>query len=237
MSLHLSPGSLRVHVVHFLLVRLAQQAVPAPLHRGLRLGAAPRGLQTQAVLRAQPLRQTLHRGHQLVPPQRADLPVRQDVELAEGRQANQARLDRPQLALHRAEVARHVPDSPEVKLGRRERFAQLELVDDLGEHRVPPQHRPRAERLPALGAAELARIRLVPVVVDARHAVGVSAGGGHRVLKDVQAHGTPELALRDRDIRLGHLRGGVSDLGWFLIRLLTPVLLMKKLFLTPSVLL
>lgn len=208
---YLSPGSLGVHIVHLLLVSFAQQAVPAPLYRGLRLGAAPSGLQTQTVLGAQPLRQTLHRGHELVPPQRADLPVRQDVELAEGRQANQARLDRPQLALHRAEVARHLPDPPQVKLRRRDHFAQLEFVDDLGEHRVPPQHRPRAERLPALGAAELARFRLVPVVVDARHAVGVSAGGGHRVLQDVQADRTPELALGHRDIRLGHLCGGLSD--------------------------
>lgn len=131
-SLYLSPGSLGVHIVHFLLVCLAQQAVPAPFHRGLRLRAAPRGLQTQSVLGAQPLRQALHRGHQLVPPQRANLPVRQNVELAERRQANQTRLNRPQLALHRAEVARYFSDSLHVKLRLHNHFTQLEFVDDFG---------------------------------------------------------------------------------------------------------
>lgn len=185
--------------MHLLLVRLAQQAAAAPLQ------ATPRRLQTQPVLSAQPLRETRHRGHQLVPPQRAHLPVRPNVELAEGRQAHQTGLDRPQLVLRRAEVARDVPGSTNVEFRGREHFAQLQFIDDLGEHSVPPQHRPGAECLPALGAAELTGLGLVPVVVNAGHAVGVSAGGGHRLLQDVQAHRTLELALCHRDTGVGHV--------------------------------
>lgn len=209
---YLSPSSLRFHTGRFLLVGLAQQAVPAPLHRSPCLGAAPLGLQPQAMLSAQLLRHTFYRWHQLVASQSTDLTVRQDVKLAERRQAHQARLVRPQFALRRAEVAGNFPDSPQVDLRRCVNLIQLEFAENLGEHSVPPQHRPRAERVPALRAAELTRVHPVPVAVDACHAVGVSAGDRHRVLQDVQADGTPELALRHRDIRLSHLSGRLRPL-------------------------
>lgn len=122
---YLLPRPLLVDAVQFLLVRLAQHTVATPLHRIAPVAAL---LQAQTVLRAQPFRQALHRGNKFMPPQRPHVAMRQDVELAERRQAHQTRLERFQFVLNRAEVARNVPYAALIQLRRRSQFVQFEFV-------------------------------------------------------------------------------------------------------------
>lgn len=89
-----------------------------------------------------------------------------------------------------------------------------ELLHHLSEDRVPAQQRFGLERLPALRAAVLA-LRLTPHVLDAAQAVAVSAGDGHRLPQDLQAHRAAELVVLDRDRRGRHCERKLKrSVGW-----------------------
>lgn len=83
-------------------------------------------------------------------------------------------------------------------LGMRSRL--LKLFHHFAQDRVSAQQRSRAEHLPALRAAVLAfLLGPVPVVLNAVQTVAVSAGDGHRVSQNLQAHRATELVFFNRN--------------------------------------
>lgn len=125
--------------------------------------------------------------------------VESQVSGAERPDAQRAGLDR-RGRLPRAHAALHLR-------GRRSalRSGLQELLHHLAEDRVSAQQGFGVERLPALRAAVLALL-LSPEVLDAAQAVAVSAGDGHRLPQDLQAHRAAELLLLDRDRRGCHFQ-------------------------------
>lgn len=87
-----------------------------------------------------------------------------------------------------------------------------ELLHHLAEDRVSAQQGFGVEHLPALRAAVLALL-LPPEVLDAAQAVAVSAGDGHRLPQNLQAHRAAELLLLNGDRRGCHFQRKSTDCG------------------------